>query len=147
MPKIKLKKQEFYEFDYDRVLQVRDINYGGHLGNDSLVSIVHEARIDLLNKLGLTELNLGQESIGIIMADLAVNYLGEGFLLDKIKVLSHIDEISSVSFRIFCHVIKNDETIALAETGIIAFDYKERAIADIPEIFIKRLTEFKMSGI
>lgn len=101
MPKVKLKKQEKYEFEYNTILQVTDINYGGHLGNDALVGITHEARVNFLRTLGFSELDLGDGKTGIIMADLAVNYLGEGFMFDQLIVNSHIDEISNVSFKFF----------------------------------------------
>lgn len=142
MPKSKLKVQEKYEFEYGKTLQVTDINYGGHLGNDALVGITHEARVNLLRTLGCSELDLGDGATGIIMADLAVNYLGEGFMFDDIKVLSHIDEISTHSFRIFHHMLKEDKTIALAETGIIAFDYNERRITEIPRAFLDSLNNY-----
>ena len=141
MPKIKLKKQKSYEFEYKVTLQVRDINYGGHLSNDALVGIIHEARINLLNTLGCSELDLGDKKTGIIMSDLAVNYLGEGFMFDEITVYSHIDEISNASFRIFHNIIKQDKTIAYAETGIIAFDYDVRQIVEIPDTFINALNK------
>jgi len=139
MARVKLKPLDKYEFEYNRTLQVKDINYGGHLSNDSLVAILHEARIDLLNKLGVTELDLGDKTTSIIMADLIVNYTGEGFLLDQIKVLSHIDDISSVSFRVFHKIIKGDKTLALAEVGILTYNYKEKQIIEIPEVFLKKI--------
>jgi acyl-CoA thioesterase FadM len=92
--------------------------------------------------LGFSELDLGDGRTGIIMADLAVNYLGEGFMFDDITVLSHIDEISSVSYRIFHHFVNKEKTIALAETGIIAFDYNDRRIVEIPASFIEALNLF-----
>ncbi len=143
MPKVKLKKLVEYDFIYEVILKVRDINYGGHLGNDSLVSLTHEARIDFLNKLGFSELNIGDADIGIIMTDLIVNYIGEAFLHDEIKIYSKIDEISSVGFRVFHDFVKQDKTIALAELGLYAFNYSERQISNIPEIFIKNFEEFK----
>jgi len=142
MPKVKLKKMDNYEFEYKTILQVRDINYGGHLGNDALVSLTHIARINMLRTLGFSELDLGDGKTGIIMADLAVNYIGEGFMFDEVTVLTHIDEISPVSFRVFHNFIKDDKTIALAETGIIAFDYNERRITEIPETFFYSLKKY-----
>ena len=141
MPKIKLKKQEQYEFEYKTTIQVTQINYGGHLGNDALVSITHQARVNLLKELGFTELDLGDGETGIIMADLAVNYLGEAFMFDELTVYSHVDEISSHSFRVFHNITKEDKSIALAETGIIAFNYKDHMISEIPEIFINKLNK------
>ena len=136
MPKVKLTKKENYEFEYKVILQVTDINYGGHLGNDALVGIIHEARVNLLKTLGCSEFDLGDGKTGIIMSDLGVNYLGEGFMFDEIIVHSTIDEISNASFRLFHHVTKKEKTIAFCETGIIAFDYNERRITEIPRVFL-----------
>ena len=142
MPKIKLKKQDEYEFEYKTTIQVTQINYGGHLGNDALVSLTHQARVNLLKELGVTELDLGDGKTGIIMADLAVNYLGEAFMFDELTVYSHVDEISSHSFRVFHNIIKNDKSIALAETGIISFNYNDHIIAEIPETFLDNLKKY-----
>lgn len=59
-------------------VRITDINYGNHLGNDALVSIIHEARVKWLYLNGYTELNI--EGAAIIMGELLVNYLGGVFL-------------------------------------------------------------------
>lgn len=141
MPKIKLKVCEKYEYEYLTRVNIRDINYGGHLGNDSLVGILHEARVDLFNRLGCSELDLGDGKTGIIMIDLAVNFKNEAFLFDHIIVYTHIDEISNASFRIFHKIIREKDNIliALAEIGLVCFDYKKRSISDIPEEFLQKI--------
>jgi hypothetical protein len=49
------------------IMVFEDINYGGHLGNDAVLSLVHEARVRFLKQQGYTENNI--EGAGIIMAD------------------------------------------------------------------------------
>ncbi len=137
MPRIKLQEQLTYEFRYEVILQVRDINYSCHLSNDALVGLIHEARINLLVSLGFSEMNLGDSQTGIILADLAINFKAEGFMLDKLCLESHIGEIARHGFRIFHRISKEDKTLALAETGIVAFNYADRKIAPIPEAFIQ----------
>ena len=39
-------------------VRITDLNYGNHLGNDSLVSILHEARVQWLKLNGYTELDI-----------------------------------------------------------------------------------------
>ncbi|MBP7553167.1 MAG: thioesterase family protein [Spirochaetes bacterium] len=143
MPKIKLKPLEKYSFVYKTRIHVRDVNYGGHLGNDAIVGLTHEARIDMLEKMGFTELNIGDNETGLIMADLAVNFKEEGFLLDNIEISSQIEEISAASFRAFHKITKEGRTIALIETGLIAFNYKNKSVAEIPEQFLKKIEEFQ----
>lgn len=139
MPKIRLKKQPEYKFSYSRTVRVGDINYGNHLSNDSVVTILHEARIDLLQKLGVSELDIGDGRTGLIMGDIAVNFKNQSYMFDELTVYSQIDEIQNASFRVFHKITRDDTTIALAETGIITFDYKTNSIGEIPESFINKL--------
>ena len=47
-----------------------------------------------------------------------------------------------IRFRIFHHVTKKEKTIALAETGIIAFDYNDRRITEVPKVFLDSLNNY-----
>lgn len=143
MPRIKLEEQPEYEFHYEVILQVRDINYGGHLGNDALIGLLHEARLNLFRDLGFNEMSLGDSQTGIILGDLVVNYRAEGFMFDCLSIDSHIGEIGRNSFRIFHRLARDDTLIALAETGIVTFNYQQRKIAPVPESFIKKLREHR----
>lgn len=143
MPRIKLEEQPEYEFHYEVTLQVRDINYGGHLGNDALIGLLHEARLDLLRQLDCTEMVLGHDQTGIILGDLVVNYRAEGFMFDRLSLDSHLGEIGRNSFRIFHRITRNETLIALAETGIVTFNYRERKIVPVPGDFIQRLQQYR----
>src|SRR3989337_4016867 len=83
MPLIRLSEQLSYEFHYTTRLEPRDINYGGHLGNDALVSLAGSARAEALHAIGLREQDLGDGHTGIIMSDLAVNFRAEAFMFDE----------------------------------------------------------------
>jgi acyl-CoA thioester hydrolase len=139
MAKIKLKPRGSYQYQYNTTINVRDVNYGGHLGNDAVVALLQEARLRLLRDLGCSELDLGDGETGIIMNELAVNYQSEGYLFDEISVLSEITDVKAASFRIQHRVIRGDTTLALAEVGIVAFNYTSRSISEIPKTFINKL--------
>lgn len=139
MPRTKLDEQPFYEFSCTIVLQPRDINYGGHLGNDSLVSLIGTARAGLFHSMGLSEGDLGDGKTGVIMADLTVNFKAEAFMFDELRVDTHIGEMSRTGFRILHRVRKGQSVIALAETGMVAFDYAHRKIGHVPEKLIAAL--------
>lgn len=47
MARIKLLEQGSYEFQVSLEVRPQDVNYGGHLGNDHLISIVGTARAHL----------------------------------------------------------------------------------------------------
>jgi acyl-CoA thioester hydrolase len=143
MPRLKLQEQPEYEFRYHVTLQVRDLNYGAHLSNDAVVGLLHEARLNLLRGLGLSEMDLGDGQTGLIMGDLAVNFKAEGFLFDSVRIDSHIDEISRNSFRIFHRMVRGEAVLVLAETGFVAFNYAQRRVAAVPEAFGQKVSQLK----
>lgn len=122
-------------------VRIGDINYGGHMGNDSVLSIIHEARVQLLASFGMTEMNAG--GVGLIMADVAIAYKGEGFYGDTLAVAIYATEFSSVSFDLLYHIsamrngAKTD--IAHAKTGMVCFDYNIRKVTALPEELKSRL--------
>ena len=137
MPRVKLEEQPTYEFTYTVTVRVTDLNYGNHLANDAIIGLISEARVQLLRELGLSEFDLGDGQTGLILADLVVNYQAEGFLFDSLQIDSHVGDISRKSFRIFHRITKEEQPVALAETGIITFNYAERQAVSIPEAFLK----------
>ena len=139
MPRVKLTEQKKYPYFITARLAPRDMNYGGHLGNDSLVSIIGTARVETLHTLGFSENDLGDGRTGIIMADLVVNYRSEGFLFDEVTVDTCIGELSHNGFRFFHRMRKGETIIALVETGMISFDYSARKIVPLPEAFQKKI--------
>lgn len=146
MPRIKLRARLLYSFQYNTTIKIRDINYGNHLGNDAVVGLLHEARIDMFSKIGCSELDLGGHKIGIVVADLIVNYKKQGYLGDEIIIHLHIDEVERSGFRIFYLIERDGEIIALAETGIVVYDYLKEKIAKVPEVFLNALAIWKKTS-
>jgi acyl-CoA thioester hydrolase len=123
-------------------VRISDINYGNHLGNDSLLSIIHESRMQLLSQWGYDELNAG--GTALIMADVAIAYKGEAFYGDKLTVNIHIDEMTDRSFNILYHITTERDgqlkDIAHAKTGMLCFDYTLRKIDVVTEELKGHLT-------
>jgi acyl-CoA thioesterase FadM len=142
MPHIKLHEQPHYEFTYQITIQVGHINYRGHLGHDSIVRILDEARANMLHTLGLGELDLGDGKTGVIAGDTVVTFKSEGFMFETLRVESHIGAISPNGFRVFHRITRAGQVAALTEVGLIGFDYTTRAIVPIPETFNKALGQY-----
>lgn len=127
---------------FSTALEVRisDINYGNHLGHDSLISLLHEARIRFLNHYGYSELNI--EGLGILVTNLAVNYLGEAFYGNKLIINIGLDEISRTSIDLVYQVIEGEKNkdIAKALTTITFYNYQKRKVAKIPQAFLSEMT-------
>lgn len=109
------------------------MNYGNHLGNDALLSLIHEARMQYLQSRGYTEMNVA--GAALIMSDAAIEFKAEAFYGDVLKVYVAAEEFSRVGFDLYYKLVKEtDETIvALAKTGMICFDYTARKITTVPK--------------
>ena len=139
MPRLKLNEKQRYEFCYPITLQPRDINFGGHLGVDSLVSIIHAARAYIFKSAGLSETDLGDGQTGIIMTDVEINLRSEGFMFDNLEVFTHIGELTKNGFRFFHKVARGDSIVALAEMGFLTFNYAARKVTSVPDSCIRAL--------
>ena len=135
MPRIKLLPPEtFFNIQIKIPVRITDINYGDHVGNDSFVSIIHEARMQFLQHHGFTELNI--EGIGLIMSELIVEFKNESFYKDIIEVKMAAGEISKVSFELFYILtsLRGNETILIAnaKTNMVCYDYELKKVVEIP---------------
>lgn len=139
MPRIKLEMPEHYTFSTELPVRISDINYGGHLGNDAVLSMVHEARVRFLNQYHYSELDV--EGFGIIMTDTAIVYKAEGFHGDQIQIDVAVGDFNKYGCD-FYYLISNKQTaveVAHAKTGIVFFDYNERKVVTVPEAFKARM--------
>lgn len=132
-------ERDAYEFQCPIQVRPQDVNYGGHLGNDHLISIMGVARALLFRSLGLSELDLGDGQTGIIVADLAVNYRAEAFMFDELLIETHVGEIGDKGFRMFHRVTKDSTLIALVETGFVTYNYAKKKTTAIPTSFLQQL--------
>ena len=65
--RVKLEIPNFFHFETSLIIRVSDLNYGGHLGNDSFLSLAHESRIQFFKSLDMTERDFfGASLISII---------------------------------------------------------------------------------
>ncbi len=138
MARVKLDLPTEKIFSTDMAVSISNINYGNHVGNDALVSILHEARVRWLAAYNHTELNIGGASL--IMADLAVEYKAESFYGDTLIVAISIGEISKISFELFYEIttMRNKKIIAIAKakTGMVTYDYVAKKVVQIPAAFL-----------
>lgn len=117
------------------------MNYGNHLGNDVLLSIIHDARMQFLHSLGYTELEIG--GCGLIMADVMIAYKNESYYGDRLQVEIFSDELSSRSFDLLYKITtvrkNNSIEIAEAKTGMVSFDYITKKVCRMPDTFYSQL--------
>ena len=135
MARIKMEFPGKHVFSTEIPLRISDINYGGHLGHDSILSLTHEARVRFFYGLGFTELEV--DGPGIILSDVAIVYRSEGFYGDVVVIDIAVCDFTKYGCDLVYRV-SNKETgkeIATAKTGIVFMNYAERAVAPVPEKF------------
>ena len=142
MARVKLIIPEKKIFSVNIPVRITDVNYGKHVGNDALVSIIHEARMQWLASGEFSEMNIGGH--GLIMSDLAVEYKGESFYGDILCVNIAVSEIQKISFEVYYEITteRNGKNILIAKvkTGMVCFDYAAKKVAGLPEEFISFLS-------
>ncbi|MDQ3278165.1 MAG: thioesterase family protein [Bacteroidota bacterium] len=133
MARIKLFLPETFPFSTQLPIRITDINYGNHLGNDALLGLLHEARMQFIVNAGYTELHFA--GVGLIMADVAIEFKAEAFYGEVLKAYVAAGEFTKIGFDIYYKLVKGEaETVvALAKTGMVCFDYQKRKITPVPE--------------
>lgn len=134
MSRIKLALPSSFSFTCLVPVRISDINYGNHVGNDAILSIIHEARMQYLRNLGYTELNFG--GIGMIMADVAIEFKAELFYGETVIVSVAVEEISRIGFSLVYKLEKQTGDkivlVAAAKTGMLCYDYAAKKIVSVP---------------
>lgn len=137
MARIQIDLPEQFLFETSLTLQIRDINYGGHMSNDAVLSLAHEARLRFLKSADFSELDIG--GLGLIMTDAAVMYRAEGHYGDPLQVsiaLADANKYGCDILYLFRHAQSGKE-IARVKTGIVFFDYHAKKVSPMPDIFKK----------
>ncbi|MBX9784810.1 MAG: thioesterase family protein [Chitinophagaceae bacterium] len=137
MSRIKLQMPQ--QFLYSTVIAIRisDINYGNHVGNDAVLSLIHEARVQFLAAHGFSELQCG--GVGLIMSDAGIEFKKEIFYGDVVTAHVAAVDFSSVGFDLYYKLETNGKAAVLAKTGMICYDYEKKKIAQVPEVVREKL--------
>lgn len=141
MARIRLEIQGNHIGTFHIPVRITDINYGDHVGNDSFVAIIHEARMQLLQQNGFTELDI--EGTGLIMGDIAIEFKSEAFYGDTVTVEIFAHSIAKISFELYYKLtaVRKGENILLAnaKTGMVCYDYAAKKVAAVPQVLTKIL--------
>ena len=123
---------EVFSFECELPIRITDLNYGNHVGNDRVLSLLHEARVQFLQHHGFSELDCA--GTGLIMKDVIIEFKKEIKYGDTLMAYVAASNFTKVSFDIFYRLIKKQEnTLAVvAKTGMLCFDYRAGKITAVP---------------
>jgi len=138
MSRVKIDLPPSFHFTTRIPVRITDLNYGGHVGNDALLGLLQEARLQYLGQWGYTELSVA--GAGLIMRDALVVYKAESFYGDVWNIQIKAADFSRVGFDLYYLVDAEREgqqiRIAEAKTGMVCFDYTARKPIGVPTEFV-----------
>lgn len=141
MNRIKIELPDQFHFSTEIKIRITDLNYGGHVGNDVFLALIHEARQQFLMKHGYGELSFA--GVGLIMADVALEYKKELKHGDLIRISVCAADFDKLGFDLFykLEVLQSDGPVLAgkAKTGMICYDYTAKKKTAVPEDAIQKL--------
>ena len=141
MARIKLALPESFSFSTTLPVRITDLNYGGHVGNDTILTLLHEARVQYLQSMGFSELDFAGASL--IMGDVAIEFKAELFYGDALKAYVAAADFTRVGFDLYYELLLKKEgkevTIAAAKTGMVCFNYGTRKVAAVPQEAVDKM--------
>ncbi|MCE8020240.1 acyl-CoA thioesterase [Halomonas sp. MCCC 1A11036] len=114
-------------------VRITDMNYGRHLGHDTLVSLLHEARIQAFGSLGLTEWDMG--GFPSVVVDLAIQYQSEARWPDALVVETAIPGFTGKAIVVY-HRVRHAEDgrpVATARLNLVLVDPSHGRSVAIPD--------------
>lgn len=136
MARLKLDfPEDQYYYSTQLTVRVTDVNAANHLGNDSMISMISEARARFLFEFGIEETQ--EDGTGIIVSDLATTYRTEAHardqLLFEVGIMDFNKYGGDITFRITRP--RDNALVAMAKSGFVFFNYKSKKVVPMPPAF------------
>ncbi|PLZ03741.1 thioesterase [Burkholderia sp. WAC0059] len=130
-----------YYYATRMTVRVTDINAANHLANDSMISMISEARGRFMFDAGIEDLR--EDGTGIIVTDLATTYRAEAHardvLLFEVGVMDFNRYGGDIIFRITRPA--DGRLIAMAKSGFVFFNYRTHQVVPMPPAFLARFPD------
>jgi acyl-CoA thioester hydrolase len=138
MARIKIELPEQFTFSTKIQIRITDLNYGGHVGNDTVLSLIHEARVQFLKSFGYEELNI--EGVSLIMSDAAIEFKAELFYGDVVTAFVTANNFSRIGFDLYYKLMREETIVTIAKTGMICYNYDMRKVVSLPTAIKEKLS-------
>lgn len=142
MNRIKVELPESFNFSTRLMIRITDLNYGGHVGNDTFLSLIHEARQRFLKHHGYAELEF--DGHGVIMADAAIEFKSELNYADEVLISVAATDFTRLGFDLYykMEIVNAAGTILAgkAKTGMLCYDYDRKKVISLSEAARSKLS-------
>lgn len=137
MARVRVTVPDHFGFSMEMAVPIAFINRGNHLGNDSLVSCLNEAR------LAFMQARFGDpytvDGAAMINGDLAVEYKAEAYHGDRLRIEVAANDFHRYGcdfvYRVSC--VGDGRVVALAKTGMLLFDFDKKKLKEAPPAFFE----------
>lgn len=139
MARLKLDfPDELFIFSTQLTVRVTDINGANHLGNDSMISMISEARARFLYDHGVQE--TGADGTGIIITDLATTYRAEAHARDQLVFEVGVMDFNQYGGDIIFRITRprDGKLVAMTKYGFVFFNYKTSQVTPMPPEFLAK---------
>lgn len=122
-------------------VRVTEINAANHVGNDSMVSMISEARARFMFEFGIRE--TATEGLGIIVTDLATTYKAEAHARDQLLFEVGVMDFNKYGGDIIFRITRpaDNTLIAMAKSGFVFFDYQISKVVAMPPEFMAKFPQ------
>lgn len=122
-------------FTTQLTVRITDINGANHLANDSMISMISEARARFLFAYGIAESR--KDGSGIIVTDLATTYKAEAHARDVLVFEVGVMDFNRYGGDIIFRITRpSDGTlIAMAKSGFVFYNYLQTKVVPMPAEF------------
>ncbi|MGA9855198.1 MAG: thioesterase family protein [Gammaproteobacteria bacterium] len=130
-----------FPFSTELEVRVSDLNYGNHLGNDSVLTLIHEARRRFLESLSLEE--IGVNGLGFVIADAAIIYRAQAFYADRLRIQVAAGDFGSRGCDFYYRIthVADSRVLAEAKTGTVYFDFGAQKTISFPADVLAKLRD------
>ncbi|MRW93856.1 thioesterase [Duganella sp. FT80W] len=139
MARLKLDfPDDLFIYSTQLTVRVTDINGANHLGNDSMISMLSEARARFLYEQGVLE--TGADGVGIIVTDLATTYRAEAHARDQLVFEVGVMDFNQYGGDIIFRVSRprDNRLVAMAKYGFVFFNYNSGQVTAMPPEFLAK---------
>lgn len=135
MARIRIDLPETFDFSTHIEIHISHINYGNHLDNALLLTLVSEARTRFFKSLGYSELDV--DGAGIMVADAALQYVSEAHHGEVMTVRMAAGDFNKYGCDLLWQMCEQNSgrEVARGKTGIVFVDYDTRTITPVPPGF------------
>jgi 4-hydroxybenzoyl-CoA thioesterase len=138
MARVVIDLPDRFVFSTEIQIYIGHINYGNHLDNSAMLSLVSEARIRFLGSMGYGELDV--EGFGLFVADAAICYRSEAHLGETLVFSMAPADPNPYGFDLVYQVTEkvSGREVARGKTGLVFFDFTIKRAAKMPAAFMAK---------